>query len=63
MLEASADNILLQDFMKAIKHGVKETQLIIQQIQELQKQIGHKKRDFQSGVVAVGENIREMVQR
>ncbi|KFM81365.1 Polyribonucleotide nucleotidyltransferase 1, mitochondrial, partial [Stegodyphus mimosarum] len=44
MLEASADNILQQDFMKALKAGVKETQRIIQVIKELQKKYGKPKR-------------------
>ncbi|XP_075555303.1 polyribonucleotide nucleotidyltransferase 1 [Dermacentor variabilis] len=44
MLEASADNVLLQDFQKAIRCGVKETQLIIRQIKEFQSACGRPKR-------------------
>ncbi|XP_050037004.1 polyribonucleotide nucleotidyltransferase 1, mitochondrial [Dermacentor andersoni] len=44
MLEASADNVLLQDFQKAIRCGVKETQLIIRQIKEFQSVCGRPKR-------------------
>uniref|UniRef100_T1IQL5 polyribonucleotide nucleotidyltransferase n=1 Tax=Strigamia maritima TaxID=126957 RepID=T1IQL5_STRMM len=46
MLEASADNILIQDFLKAIKTGLKETQLIIKSIINLQKTLGAPKREF-----------------
>ncbi|XP_008978931.1 polyribonucleotide nucleotidyltransferase 1, mitochondrial isoform X2 [Callithrix jacchus] len=44
MLEASAENILQQDFCHAIKFGVKYTQQIIQGIQQLVKEIGVTKR-------------------
>lgn len=44
MLEASAENILQQDFCHAIKVGVKYTQQIIQGIQQLVKEIGVAKR-------------------
>ncbi|EPY88717.1 hypothetical protein CB1_000157023 [Camelus ferus] len=44
MLEASAENILQQDFCHAIKVGVKYTQQIIQGIQQLVKEIGVTKR-------------------
>lgn len=44
MLEASAENILQQDFCHAIKVGVKYTQQIIQSIQQLVKEIGVAKR-------------------
>lgn len=40
MLEASAENILQQDFCHAIKVGVKHTQQIIQGIQQLVKENG-----------------------
>ncbi|XP_050406310.2 polyribonucleotide nucleotidyltransferase 1, mitochondrial isoform X1 [Patella vulgata] len=46
MLEGSAENILQQDFLKAIKEGVKETQNIIREIQNLQKIYGQPKREF-----------------
>nr|XP_023412937.1 polyribonucleotide nucleotidyltransferase 1, mitochondrial [Loxodonta africana] len=44
MLEASAENVLQQDFCHAIKVGVKYTQQIIQGIQQLVKEIGVTKR-------------------
>ncbi|XP_071801862.1 polyribonucleotide nucleotidyltransferase 1, mitochondrial-like [Asterias amurensis] len=44
MLEASADNILQNDFVKAIRAGLKETQVIIQQIEKLAKRSGKDKR-------------------
>ncbi|KAF3826760.1 hypothetical protein GH733_009285 [Mirounga leonina] len=44
MMEASAENILQQDFCHAIKVGVKYTQQIIQGIQQLVKEIGITKR-------------------
>ncbi|XP_014210286.1 polyribonucleotide nucleotidyltransferase 1, mitochondrial [Copidosoma floridanum] len=44
MLEGSANNILLQDLMKAVKVGVKECQNIIHAIQNLQKKSGKPKR-------------------
>ncbi|EGW07856.1 Serine/threonine-protein phosphatase 4 regulatory subunit 3B [Cricetulus griseus] len=44
MLEASAENILQQDFCHAIKVGMKYTQQIIQGIQQLVKEIGAAKR-------------------
>lgn len=47
MLEAAAENILQQDFLKAIKAGVKECQNVIQAIQQLQKHYGKAKREFE----------------
>ncbi|XP_042141461.1 polyribonucleotide nucleotidyltransferase 1, mitochondrial isoform X2 [Peromyscus maniculatus bairdii] len=44
MLEASAENVLQQDFCHAVKVGVKHTQQIIQGIQQLVKEIGVAKR-------------------
>ncbi|XP_038065910.1 polyribonucleotide nucleotidyltransferase 1, mitochondrial-like [Patiria miniata] len=44
MLEASADNILQNDFVKAIRAGLKETQVIVQQIERLTKRCGKEKR-------------------
>ncbi|KAF5282533.1 hypothetical protein FQA39_LY04940 [Lamprigera yunnana] len=44
MLEANADNILQQDFLKAIKIGVKESQLIVNSIEKLQSNFGKQKR-------------------
>ncbi|XP_014286853.1 polyribonucleotide nucleotidyltransferase 1, mitochondrial [Halyomorpha halys] len=44
MLEGSANNVLLQNFLKAIKTGVKECQKIVQSISQLQKLKGKGKR-------------------
>ncbi|XP_035687373.1 polyribonucleotide nucleotidyltransferase 1, mitochondrial-like [Branchiostoma floridae] len=44
MLEGSAENVLLPDFQRAIKTGIKETQKIIRGIQALQKEVGKEKR-------------------
>jgi len=45
MLEASAENILQQDFMHAVRRGVKEAQLIVQFLKNLQKKHGRPKRE------------------
>ncbi|VVC38271.1 Hypothetical protein CINCED_3A000534 [Cinara cedri] len=47
MLEGSANNILQQDFLKAIKFGVKECQYIVNGIQKLQTEFGKPKREFE----------------
>ncbi|KAJ4434670.1 Polyribonucleotide nucleotidyltransferase 1, mitochondrial [Periplaneta americana] len=60
MLEAAAENILQQDFLKAIKSGVKECQNIVQSIQQLQKHYGKAKREFEPPVVP-SEDIMEAV--
>ncbi|NXE75723.1 PNPT1 nucleotidyltransferase, partial [Cochlearius cochlearius] len=52
MLEATAENILQQDFCHAIKVGVKHTQQIIQGIQRLVKERGVVKRTAQKLFVA-----------
>ncbi|XP_019881568.1 polyribonucleotide nucleotidyltransferase 1, mitochondrial [Aethina tumida] len=44
MLEGSADNILQQDLLKAIKQGTKEAQHIVNGIEDLQKTFGKPKR-------------------
>lgn len=44
MLDGTADCILQQDFLKAIKLGVKESQAVIHGIQKLQKEVGKVKR-------------------
>ena len=46
MLEASAENVLQQDFLKAIKAGVKECQAICRAIDSMRKSIGKAKREF-----------------
>lgn len=38
MIEASAENVLQQDFCHAVKVGVKHTQQIIQAIQQLARE-------------------------
>ncbi|KAL1461485.1 hypothetical protein WDU94_013377 [Cyamophila willieti] len=43
MLEGSANGILQQDFLHAIKTGSKQCQLVIQAIQSLQKKVGKPK--------------------
>lgn len=62
MLEASAENILQQDFCHAIKVGVKHTQQIIQGIQQLVKEQGVVKRTVQKLFVAP-EEIVECVKK
>uniref|UniRef100_A0A2R5L4P2 polyribonucleotide nucleotidyltransferase n=1 Tax=Ornithodoros turicata TaxID=34597 RepID=A0A2R5L4P2_9ACAR len=47
MLEASAENVLLQDFQKAVRLGVKETQVIVRHIKEFQKAHGRPKREVE----------------
>uniref|UniRef100_A0A8D1RQD8 Polyribonucleotide nucleotidyltransferase 1, mitochondrial n=1 Tax=Sus scrofa TaxID=9823 RepID=A0A8D1RQD8_PIG len=58
MLEASAENILQQDFCHAIKVGVKYTQQIIQGIQQLVKEIGVSKRTPQKLFVPSPEIVK-----
>lgn len=48
MLEGSADNIYQQDFLKAIKSGVKECQKIVSAISQMQKTYGRPKRLFET---------------
>uniref|UniRef100_A0A8C0F4L3 polyribonucleotide nucleotidyltransferase n=1 Tax=Bubo bubo TaxID=30461 RepID=A0A8C0F4L3_BUBBB len=62
MLEATAENILQQDFCHAIKVGVKHTQQIIQGIQQLVKEQGVAKRTVQKLFVAP-EEIVECISR
>uniref|UniRef100_A0A8C8A499 Polyribonucleotide nucleotidyltransferase 1, mitochondrial n=1 Tax=Otus sunia TaxID=257818 RepID=A0A8C8A499_9STRI len=57
MLEATAENILQQDFCHAIKVGVKHTQQIIQGIQQLVKEQGVAKRTVQKLFVAPEEIV------
>lgn len=51
MLEASGDNVYQQDFLKAIKTGVRECQTIIQSIMKLQKEFGKEKRPTEASPV------------
>lgn len=48
MLEGSAKNVLQQDLLKAIKFGVKECQYIVTGINNLQKEFGKPKREFET---------------
>lgn len=48
MLEGHANNIYQQDFLKAIKSGVKECQKIVAAISQMQKSYGKPKRLFES---------------
>ena len=57
MIEASADNILQQDFLKAIKIGVKETQHIVHSIKQLQQSHGKPKREIQKPHIPATEMI------
>lgn len=60
MLEGSANNILQQDFLKAVKAGVKECQKICHSVSELQKQCGKTKRSFETKLI-INEEIIECV--
>lgn len=44
MIEAAAENVLQQDFSHAVKLGVKHTQLIIQGIQQMSREMKVTKR-------------------
>jgi len=44
MLEGKGNVVLMQDLLKAIKQGTREAQLIIHEIERLQKSYGRKKR-------------------
>ncbi|XP_029832079.2 polyribonucleotide nucleotidyltransferase 1, mitochondrial [Ixodes scapularis] len=57
MLEASGDNVLLQDFQKAVRLGVKETQAIVRQIKEFQKLCGRPKRNVEKYFVPTPEMV------
>ncbi|KAG2467290.1 PNPT1 nucleotidyltransferase, partial [Polypterus senegalus] len=57
MLEASAENVLQQDFCHAIKVGVKQTQQIIQGILQLANDHGLSKRTPQKLFAAVPEMV------
>uniref|UniRef100_A0A8C2U1L8 polyribonucleotide nucleotidyltransferase n=1 Tax=Coturnix japonica TaxID=93934 RepID=A0A8C2U1L8_COTJA len=61
MLEATAENILQQDFCHAIKVGVKQTQHIIQGIQQLVKERGVVKRTVQKLFVAPEEIVENFL--
>ncbi|KAJ8723694.1 hypothetical protein PYW07_007674 [Mythimna separata] len=48
MMEGSAQDILQQDLLKAIKLGTKEAQHIVRGIEKLQKQVGKTKRTYET---------------
>lgn len=50
MLEGSANNVLQQDVLKAIKFGVKECQHIVNGINSLQKEFGKPKRKYNNNI-------------
>ncbi|KAL5008315.1 hypothetical protein ScPMuIL_013896 [Solemya velum] len=58
MLEAAADHILQQDFLKAIKQGVKEAQAVVSKIKEIQAQYGKPKRDFDFVLKVPGKDVQ-----
>lgn len=47
MVEASADNVLQTDFLKALKAGLKETQIIVRSIEKLAREHGKEKREYE----------------
>lgn len=62
MIEASADNILQSDFLKAIRSGLKETQAIIQGLEKLAKKYGKEKRTPERLFVPHREVVEEVRQ-
>ena len=60
MLEGGGNNVLQQDFMKAIKVGVKECQQVVKAIQQLAKAAGKPKRSF-TNVLSVPEEVLQAV--
>lgn len=65
MLEGQADNILIQDLLKAIKKGTQEAQSVVLAIEKMQKKLGNKKRTFEQPLqlsVEVMEALRTLSQ-
>ncbi|XP_068088525.1 polyribonucleotide nucleotidyltransferase 1, mitochondrial isoform X1 [Hyperolius riggenbachi] len=62
MLEAAAENVLQQDFSHAVKLGIKQTNQIIQSIQQLTREHGKEKRVVQK-VFVPQEEIIEAARR
>lgn len=60
MLEGQANNILQQDFLKAIKIGTRECQHIITAISKLQKVYGKRKRILEEHVELRGEILEAL---
>ncbi|XP_044746481.1 polyribonucleotide nucleotidyltransferase 1, mitochondrial isoform X2 [Coccinella septempunctata] len=61
MLEGNANNILMQDLLKAIKTGTKEAQHVVNSIEKLQKQYGKPKRELEAKP-GVSEEVVEALQ-
>ena len=60
MLEATADCVKQQDFLKAIKIGVRECQHVVQGIQKLQKEKGKPKRQLdEKSITMVPQEITD----
>lgn len=57
MLEGRGDVILIQDLLKAIKHGTREAQLIIAQIESMRKELTHLKPKRAAPVVELGKKL------
>jgi polyribonucleotide nucleotidyltransferase len=64
MIEGKGDIILLQDLLKAIKHGTREAQLIIAQIEKMRKEIPilKPKRDLEEKKTEVSKEIHEAIE-
>ncbi|XP_072181940.1 polyribonucleotide nucleotidyltransferase 1, mitochondrial-like [Diadema setosum] len=60
MIEASADNVLQTDFLKALKAGLKETQIIVRSIEQLAKQHGKEKKEFEPLATPSSELLEEV---
>ncbi|GJQ76604.1 hypothetical protein Trydic_g15467 [Trypoxylus dichotomus] len=60
MLEGQANNILQQDFLKAIKVGTKECQHVITGITKLQKLFGKPKRTLEKHIEVDGEILEAL---
>ncbi|KAI8424803.1 hypothetical protein MSG28_006735 [Choristoneura fumiferana] len=60
MLEGSAEDVLQQDLLKAIKLGTKEAQHIVRGIEKLQKEHGKTKREYETQV-PLAQNLVDSV--
>lgn len=60
MLEGKGNVVLMQDFLKAIKHGTKEVQSILQGIEKLQKMHGKPKREIDP-LPTINEEISDAI--
>ncbi|XP_064622830.1 polyribonucleotide nucleotidyltransferase 1, mitochondrial-like isoform X2 [Lineus longissimus] len=59
MLDASADNLLPEDFKKAISIGLHHTQSIVKKLEQLQQEYGRDKRTFEPVVMTVAEEVMQ----